>query len=154
MTDSTGVLYFQGMKVFEKEVPWYVAGLAFECLECGRCCAGPGEGYVWVTEREIASIARYLRISEAVFHTRHARRIGLRCSLIERKGSKDCVFLENNGCRIYPVRPKQCRTWPFWESNLKAPEDWSHAAQRCPGINRGPLHPSEEIRQKARNTRE
>ena len=142
------------MKIFENDVPWYVAGLAFECLECGQCCSGPEEGYVWVTEREIASIAKYLQISEGVFRTRYARRIGRQCSLIERSDNKDCVFLANKGCRIYSTRPKQCRTWPFWTSNIDTPEDWSLAAQQCPGINRGSLHPFEEIQEKARGTRE
>ncbi|HDY66101.1 MAG TPA: YkgJ family cysteine cluster protein [Phycisphaerae bacterium] len=142
------------MKVFEKKVPWYVAGLAFECLECGRCCAGPEEGYVWVTEKEIASIAKYLQISEAAFRTRHARQIGRRCSLIERSDNKDCVFLANKRCLIYSVRPKQCRTWPFWTRNIETPEDWSLTAQQCPGINRGSLRPFEEIQEKARGTRE
>ncbi len=46
---------------------------------------------------------------------------------------------------IYSVRPNQCRTWPFWPSNLKNPGDWNKAAQKCPGINRGKLYSFEEI---------
>ena len=36
----------------------------------------------------------------------------------------DCVFLKEDPergrktCSIYPVRPLQCRTWPFWPENL------------------------------------
>ena len=138
----------------EKDVPWYVAGLGFECLECGHCCSGPEEGYVWVTKKEIAAIAKNLRMSEQSFIARYVRQIVRRFSLIERSDSKDCVFLTNEGCRIYSVRHKQCRTWPFWTSNIDTPEDWSLAAQRCPGINRGSLYLSEEIQEKARSTRE
>ena len=36
---------------------WYAAGLHFGCEVCGRCCAGPGEGYIWVTKPEIELIA-------------------------------------------------------------------------------------------------
>jgi uncharacterized protein len=49
------------------------------------------------------------------------------------------------GCTVYPVRPKQCRTWPFWESNLQSPDDWNRTAEGCPGCNRGDLIPVEEI---------
>jgi Fe-S-cluster containining protein len=40
-------------------------------------------------------------------------------------------------CGIYPVRPLQCRTWPFWDGNLASAENWNAAAKRCPGMNRG-----------------
>jgi len=138
------------MKVFARRDPWYVAGLAFECTGCGRCCAGPGEGYVWVTKKEAAAIASYLRVPEVKFRKKYVRRIGTRLSLIERADNKDCIFLEDDGqggrrCRIYPVRPLQCRTWPFWECNLLCPEDWSLAGRTCPGINRGRIYPCDEI---------
>jgi len=124
--------------------PWYVAGLAFECLECGNCCAGPQEGYVWVDVEEIVSISKFLEMNERDFiklYTRKAR--GKKC-LRETK-SHDCVFLEDGRCAVYPVRPSQCRTWPFWSSNLHSPDDWCEAGKRCPGINRGKIHSLEYI---------
>jgi Fe-S-cluster containining protein len=140
--------------MFEDETPWYVAGLAFECLGCGKCCAGPEEGYVWVAEEEIAAIATSLGLTVAAFRARYVRQVGRRLSLVEKKPRKDCIFLEGNQCRIYAVRPMQCRTWPFWKSNIASPEDWSWAAQRCAGINRGTLYKPEEIRRRAFSTRE
>lgn len=139
--------------------PWYVAGLAFECLGCGRCCAGPQEGYVWVTEEEIAAIAEFLHLSDKQMRRRYVREVGRRYSLVEQRGSNDCIFLsdETNGgrhCLIYPVRPTQCRTWPFWPSNIRDPESWSEAGLRCPGINRGALHDAAEIEAAGNATRE
>lgn len=148
------------MKLFQKKPAWYVAGLAFECTQCGRCCAGPEEGYVWVTPAEIARIAEYLGMPEKEFRRKYVRRIGRRFSLKEVSGSHDCIFLtpleeqEGKGCRIYPVRPVQCRTWPFWPSNIRSPQAWSLAADRCPGINRGELHDPEFIDAEARRTEE
>lgn len=136
------------------EPPWYVAGLAFECLACGRCCAGPEEGYVWATDEEIAAMAEHLRLAESTFRKRYVRRVGKRQSLIEKKPSKDCIFLADGRCDIYEVRPTQCRTWPFWSSNLETPEDWSLAGLRCPGINRGSLVSLDEIESRRRATRE
>lgn len=41
--------------------------------------------------------------------------------MLRRKRSGDCVFLENdtNKCRIYPVRPMLCSTYPFYIEGLK-----------------------------------
>ncbi len=145
------------MGLFSRKEPWYVAGLAFECVGCGRCCAGPEEGYVWTTTREIAAIAEHLGISEDRLYERYVRKVGRRYSLIEREDNHDCIFLEGESptggkCRIYPVRPKQCRTWPFWPANLRGPGAWAMAALRCKGINRGPLHTYDEIEAKRKAT--
>jgi hypothetical protein len=142
-----------------RKSPWYVAGLAFECVGCGRCCAGPQEGYVWITDEEIAAVAEFLHLSEEQMRRRYVRKVGRRQSLVEQAGTNDCIFLTpaadgSRSCRIYPVRPMQCRTWPFWPSNLRDPESWAEAGVRCPGINRGPLHDAAAIEAKSRATRE
>ncbi len=143
-------LYCQMMKLFAHKAPWYISGLAFECTGCGQCCAGPEEGYVWVTQEEIAAIARHVGLSQAEIRRKYVRKVSGRFSLTERKNNRDCIFLSfqpDGGmrCRIYPVRPMQCRTWPFWPGNLKSQETWSMAASRCQGINRGTLHAYDRI---------
>ena len=49
------------------------------------------------------------------------------------------------GCTVYAVRPRQCRTWPFWESNVATPRAWQHTCEICPGSGKGELIPAEEI---------
>ncbi|MFW6061920.1 MAG: YkgJ family cysteine cluster protein [Planctomycetota bacterium] len=138
--------------------PWYIAGLAFECTECGRCCQGPEEGFVWATDDELDAIAKHLNMSPAAFRKKYVRKVGRRRSLKEKHPSHDCIFLrpskEGGLCEIYPVRPTQCRTWPFWRSNLMSPYAWGLAGERCPGINRGKLFSFEEIEERANATRE
>jgi uncharacterized protein len=127
-------------------IPWYVAGLHFECTGCGACCAGPEEGFIWVTKPEQTFIADLLKLPVDQLRRKYMRREGLRTTIIEEPCTKDCIFLEGGKrCRIYSVRPNQCRTWPFWASNLGSPNAWNEAAQGCPGINRGPLFTREEI---------
>ena len=138
------------MALSKPKRPWYASGLAFECTGCGCCCSGPGEGCVWVTPAEIAAIAEHLGMSVDAFTEAYTRRIGRRVSLIEAP-NKDCIFLDPAGddglrrCRVYAVRPTQCKTWPFWPSNLRSPASWALAQARCPGINRGSLHSLEHI---------
>src|SRR6516165_2359859 len=95
--------------------PWYQEGLRFRCTRCGHCCTG-APGYVWVNDEEIAAIAGHRGDDVDEFRTMHVRQVGSRQSLRE-KANGDCIFYDKyQGCTIYPVRPKQCRTWPFWES--------------------------------------
>jgi Fe-S-cluster containining protein len=160
MKDTRDYAILSGMKTFENidepagAGPWYVAGLAFECLQCGQCCAGPEEGFVWASDEEITAVAEFLKMGEKEFRLQYVRRVGLRRSFVENRKTHDCVFLKDGGCTIYPVRPMQCRTWPFWKSNIASPEDWSWAARRCSGVNRGPLHSVDEINSRAGLTRE
>jgi uncharacterized protein len=140
-------------------MPWYAMGLAFECIGCGDCCAGPDEGYVWVTDADILAIAEQLDITEADMRRDHVRKVGKRQSLREVKKTKDCIFLtecetEGRGCQVYSARPIQCRTWPFWMGNLTCPEAWAHAGLRCRGINRGRRYSLEEIQQRIVITKE
>ncbi|MHC4981676.1 MAG: YkgJ family cysteine cluster protein [Planctomycetota bacterium] len=138
------------MRIFFKKPPWYAAGLAFECVRCGNCCAGPQEGYVWVRADEITAIARYLGMEEPELRRKYVREVRGRYSLTERKEGNDCTFLVPDGkggrkCAIYPVRPMQCRSWPFWKVNLRSANSWALAGMRCPGINRGRKIPRDEI---------
>jgi Fe-S-cluster containining protein len=135
----------------DDQAPWYANGLDFACLRCGRCCAGPEEGYVWVTPAEIAAIAGHLGIPQLQMHQMYLRRVGAGFSLREQAGSHDCIFLGPDGdraCAIYPVRPTQCRTWPFWPVNLRTPDAWARAGRRCPGISHGAHVTLDEIQAK------
>jgi len=124
--------------------PWYEAGLRFECTRCGNCCTG-APGYVWVNAEEITAIAAHRGESEDETTQLYTRAVGSRRSLRE-KANGDCVFFDRSkGCTIYPVRPRQCRTWPFWESNVVTREAWEHTCEVCPGSGKGELISAEEI---------
>jgi uncharacterized protein len=124
--------------------PWYADGLHFTCTQCGKCCTGE-PGYVWVTEAEIAAIAEFIREPADQVTQLYTRRAKGRRTLKE-KANGDCVFFERGqGCTVYSVRPPQCRTWPFWDSNVATPEDWDRTESVCPGSGEGELIPVEEI---------
>ncbi len=132
-------------KTDQGDQPWYADGLKFTCSECGDCCTG-APGYVWVNKAEIAAMAEVVGLGVEEFESRFVRSIGIRKSLVEFENG-DCVFFDNEGrkCNVYTVRPRQCRTWPFWDSNLRTPEAWEATCEECPGSGRGKLHQLEEI---------
>ena len=125
--------------------PWYHEGLKFTCTGCGDCCTG-APGFVWVNKMEIEALAAGLGMDVAQFEQTYVRQVGIRKSLIERPNF-DCVFFDSatRKCTVYNLRPQQCRTWPFWASNLRSPEVWEQICEVCPGSGRGRLAPLEEI---------
>ena len=124
--------------------PWYHSGLRFTCTQCGHCCTGE-PGYVWVDDADLAAIAEHR--GETIEQVRGLyTRWTVRGRTLREKANGDCVFYDKNaGCTVYPVRPPQCRTWPFWESNVADPEAWQATCEVCPGSGRGELIPAEEI---------
>ncbi|MCS6969521.1 MAG: YkgJ family cysteine cluster protein [Planctomycetota bacterium] len=128
--------------------PWYAAGLRFACTRCGRCCSG-APGHVWLSEAEADAIAERLGLERGRFrevYTRLVWRGGEPRRSLRERGDGACVFWSRaHGCLIYELRPRQCRTWPFWASNLVSPEAWQETARDCPGIGRGPLHDAATI---------
>lgn len=126
--------------------PWYKKGLRFKCTGCGGCCTG-SPGYVWVSPSEAEAMAERLNIPLEEFLKKYTRRIGNRVTLKEHPKTYDCVFLKGKRCELYDVRPKQCRTFPWWSENLKSSDDWKETAARCEGIDHpdAPLISLEEI---------
>jgi Fe-S-cluster containining protein len=127
------------------EQPWYKDGLRFTCTQCGDCCTG-APGHVWVTNEEIAALAAELGQEVAPFEAKFVRKVGARKSLCERNNG-DCVLFDatSRKCTVYGARPRQCRTWPFWDSNLKTPDDWAATCEACPGSGKGELHQLSQI---------
>ncbi|MEE2936837.1 MAG: YkgJ family cysteine cluster protein [Planctomycetota bacterium] len=128
-----------------EKLPWYADGLRFECSQCGDCCTGE-PGYVWVDQDEIAAMAVQMQIDPENFERKFVRRVGRDKSLIEYPDG-DCILLDprTRKCTVYAARPIQCRTWPFWDSNLKKKKDWKETCEVCPGSGTGRLYTFEEI---------
>ena len=130
--------------------PWYKDGLKFTCTQCGNCCTG-FEGYVWVNDDEVRQIAQHLGQSIEETRRQHTRAVGNRVSLTEVGENHNCTFFDpaTRGCTVYPARPRQCRTWPFWGSNLESPETWRGVQRTCPGAGQGNFFSLEQIEAQA-----
>lgn len=140
----------------KEAAPWYKDGLRFQCTECGKCCTGPS-GFVWVSIEEMTAMAAALDITLDAFKKQYTRRLQKGYALTERKNEKgeyDCVFLKGKLCTVYQARPIQCRTFPWWEENLKSKECWDYAANDCEGINdQAPVVPYSQIVQLLRSNK-
>jgi Fe-S-cluster containining protein len=125
--------------------PWFKDGLRFECTQCGDCCTG-APGYVWVNKEEIHQIAELVGMSLEAFEAKYVRKVGVRKSLIEYENG-DCVFFDTQArkCTVYEARPRQCRTWPFWDSNVRTEDAWQQTCEVCPGSGKGKLYQLDHI---------
>lgn len=125
--------------------PWYADGLHFKCTGCGGCCTGD-PGFVWVNKQEIDKLAESLNMTASEFKKQYVRTEHRKTSLCELPDG-DCVFFDRKtmGCKVYAARPIQCRTWPFWQSNLRTPYAWQATCEACPGAGNGPHFTLEEI---------
>ncbi len=142
--DEFATLMKRGIRVNES---FYAEGLRFECTNCSRCCRHE-PGYVFLSEQDLNLLCRETGLERAAFVERYCRRIDIggfhRLSLIE-KDNYDCIFWRDGRCAVYEGRPLQCRTYPFWISNLESPADWELLKSSCPGAGRGRLYSEAEI---------
>ena len=99
-------------------------------------------------------MAKNMGIADAEFREKFVRRVGGRHSLVEYPDG-DCILLdpETRGCMVYADRPIQCRTWPFWKSNLTSERAWDEMCEGCPGAGKGQLYSLEQIEMQAAKKR-
>lgn len=93
---------------------------AHECEKCeGNCCIGES-GYIWINKTEIETLASLLNLSVKEVGLQYLRKVGYKYSIKESQLDANnfaCIFfdLEKKCCSVYSARPKQCRTFPFWD---------------------------------------
>ncbi len=129
------------MAFYEKET------LRFRCTGCGECCGGGPDYHVFMDEREAEAIRRHLDVTVPWFRRRYLRRTPEGELVLNNGGGGRCVFLSpDNRCRIYAVRPLQCRTYPYWPETLSSRAAWRREARRCEGIGQGEVIPLARVR--------
>ncbi|MBS1825916.1 MAG: YkgJ family cysteine cluster protein [Acidobacteria bacterium] len=111
--------------------------LQFTCIPgCTACCEQ--KGWVYVTESDVERAASFLALSKEEFEQRYVVRTRHRLRLRKPKDAQ-CHFLRQGGCSIHPVKPVQCRLFPFWPELVSDRGEWRKTGGYCPGIGQGPL---------------
>ena len=99
----------------------------FRCRRCGACCRI--EGIVRLKDGDAARMAAHLGMDEREFIERETDLAPDRAGLVLKdRPDGACGMLDgSNRCRVYPVRPEKCRTFPF---------EWINpaSADYCPGL--------------------
>ena len=135
-------------QINDSKEPFYRDGLRFSCTQCSNCCRFD-PGYVFLSRQDVDRLTDFLGISKGAFYSNFCREINAsivrRISLIE-KQNYDCIFWEDGKCTVYPARPLQCRTFPFWPQNLINRRTWDSIGKSCPGINHGKLYKYRDIK--------
>jgi len=126
--------------------------LRFQCQPgCTKCCEQ--QGFVYLTEDDVARLAGFLKTTPAAFERRYIYRTkNLRRLRVPRH--VQCVFLKADGCSVHVAKPLQCRTFPFWPELVDNKREWLKTANWCPGIGQGPLVQIETARAIAQTMRD
>lgn len=108
-----------------------------KCEACGgKCCTGES-GFIWINDEEIEALANKFELSKDEFKYIFTYKEGNKISLKEKpfEGGWACVFFDekNRNCSVYELRPKQCRTFPFWDYFLN---HFDELEKECIGIKK------------------
>jgi uncharacterized protein len=151
------VLYRNELDGMLRESTWLdsIKSLPFECTGCGNCCRT--EGNVYMSPKEIQAASRHLNMTLSDFIQAYAYTTLLQsngdrnCTMNNsnvnneehppwilvkdvntEEGHACCIFLnsETNQCSIYPARPIQCSTYPFWTNVLESENHWNDEVRR------------------------
>jgi Fe-S-cluster containining protein len=119
----------------------YPHAVRFLCIECGKCCGDTKQKTRHVlllkTEAEQISATTLRLISDFAVKIKGKAPY----SYEMRKTAEDgqCIFLENNHCSIYSLRPLICRFYPFELKNSENQRYEFLFTAECPGINKGKM---------------
>jgi uncharacterized protein len=120
----------------ENQIAKIISGLNFNCQKCSNCCRHE-PGAVFLTDEDFSGMAKFLNIDSDSLLNKYCRgleRPEYTVVALKEKSNYDCIFWDN-GCTIYPARPLQCRTFPFWPSLVESKADWKNEKYRCKGID-------------------
>jgi Fe-S-cluster containining protein len=111
--------------------------LRFACQPgCTKCCEV--HGFVYITENDLKNIAGHLGMTPKAFEKAYVVRFKHLLRLRKPRVGQ-CHFLKGGGCSVHPVKPVQCRLYPFWPELVEDRAKWEQERASCPGIGKGGL---------------
>jgi uncharacterized protein len=121
--------------------------MRFFCTQCARCCRYE-EGFVFLSSGDVRLLAEHLEETEENLIARYCHWVPMGLSMqlsLREQRNRDCIFWRDGGCEVYTARPRQCRTYPFWQHIVETRESWELEGQTCPGIGVGPYHSQADV---------
>jgi Fe-S-cluster containining protein len=117
----------------------YPKNVRFKCSRCALCCGDTknNKRTILLLKPEASRISRKTSKSLADF----AEKVeGFEPYVYCMKKTDDgkCVFLRNDLCSIYEIRPLICRFYPFQLKSTKTGRYAFECTTECPGVGTGP----------------
>ncbi len=133
----------------------YPTTARFRCIKCGICCGDTKEKnrHILLLRTEAEQIAAATLRSISKFAVKNEGRTPYSYEMKKRTEDGKCVFLENNCCTIYSLRPLICRFYPFELKNAQSGKYSFLYTDECPCINTGRLLNEEYFRKMFRLAR-
>ena len=116
----------------------YPATVKFLCTKCGICCGDTKEKtrHVLLLKTEVEQISKATLQPTTQFAVKIKDAEPYSYEMKKRAEDGKCIFLKNNLCTIYSIRPLICKFYPFkltWHS-----EKYNfHFTEECIGIGKG-----------------
>jgi uncharacterized protein len=100
-----------------------------DCRQCANCCR---VATARLTERDVAKLAKSLRIPDTRFVREYTDRSEEE-GMILKRNENGCVFLNGNDCLIYDVRPASCEDFPHMVrgSGSVTAKMWDYKDRAC-----------------------
>lgn len=117
----------------------YPKHVRFSCVRCALCC-GDAEGRTRLILL-LKSEADHISETASMGPDEIAEKIeGFEPYVYQMRKTNDgkCVFLKDNSCSIYQMRPLICRFYPFQIDNIGNNRYDFTYTDKCPGIGKGP----------------
>ena len=117
----------------------YPSTVRFRCIKCGKCCGDTKEKtrHVLLLKREAEEISKKTLRPILDFAVKIEGRAPYNYEMKKTAEGGHCLFLENNHCTIYLLRPLICRFYPF-ELKIAMNQKYEFLfTDECPGINQG-----------------
>jgi hypothetical protein len=122
--------------------------MRFSCQPgCTRCCTQ--KGWVYLGAEDIRGLAAFLGMSARKFKSDYVYSTRNHSRIRRRQGT--CPFLKPDGCSVHPVKPTQCRVFPFWPELIEDKKEFAETARWCPGIGKGNVVSVEKLKESARD---
>jgi Fe-S-cluster containining protein len=130
----------QTIGLLRREVNFeYPATVRFRCTKCGICCGDTKEKtrHILLLKPEAEQIAKATSKSILAFAEKIENQTPYVYEMKKTPEDGKCIFLENNRCTVYPLRPLICRFYPFELKTAHGRRYTFLFTEECPGINKG-----------------
>jgi Fe-S-cluster containining protein len=117
----------------------YPTTVRFYCTKCGICCGDTKEKtrHILLLSPEAEQIAKATSQPILNFAEKTENKAPYVYEMKKTAEDRKCVFLEDNRCTIYPLRPLICRFYPFELRSAHGRNYKFLFTTECPGINKG-----------------